>query len=62
VSTLRRFADIGILENRLRVEKFRELVVEIHNAHNSFKVYLWLVALRRRVLICLIVVNQKPGA
>lgn len=42
---IRRFADIGILENRLRAEKFRELVVEIHNAHNSFKVYsrgLWL--------------------
>ncbi len=37
---IRRFVDIDrILENRLRAEKFRELVAETHNAHNSFKVY-----------------------
>ena len=37
---IKRFVDIDrILENRLRAEKFRELVAQTHNAHNSFKVY-----------------------
>ena len=37
---IRGFIDIGrIHENKIRNKKFRELVAETHNAHNSFKVY-----------------------
>jgi hypothetical protein len=40
VEYIKRFVDIDrILENRLRAEKFRELVAQTHNAHNSFKIY-----------------------
>jgi hypothetical protein len=37
---IRRFIDIDrIRENKIRDEKFRELVAETHNAHDSFKIY-----------------------
>ena len=44
---IRKFIDLDrIHENRIRAEKFRALVAETHNAHNSFKVYYsnpWLI-------------------
>ncbi len=37
---IRKFVDLDrIRENKIRAEKFSELVVETHKAHNSFKVY-----------------------
>jgi hypothetical protein len=37
---IRRFIDIDrIRENKIRDERFRELVAETHNAHDSFKIY-----------------------